>query len=114
MGEGQDPLLQYRDMKRRFDAAERELASIGHYLAVVGNALSQSPIRLMLSNTHGTDFGAPLDISRATDVPNVPFDKWPDPRAIATKLKEYYQVRDQLRHAASRLGPEDRALLGLH
>ena len=103
-----DPLRACKEAKDELERRRRELAETGEFLSSLGHELQQQPIRLMLANTQGTDFSAPVEISMSPRVPTLDFKKWPAKEDVAATLKAYYDAEHAYRNAYSSLPPGDR------
>lgn len=105
-----DPLRKCKDARDHLAAIRRDLAGMSKFFGVLGDRLGQDPIRLMLSNTGGTDFSAPMDIAMGRDVPSLDYSKWPSKEEVASKLKAYYDAEHAYRQAYHALPPGDQSL----
>ena len=88
-----DPLRACKEAKDDLERAGRELAQMGSVFSTLGRSLQERPVRLMLANTQGTEFSAPLEIGMARSVPSVDYKAWPEKEVVATKLKAYYDAQ---------------------
>ncbi len=108
-----DPIRTFAEAKKKVATLERQLGRYGAFFGALASGLSGPPVRLMLSNTHGIDWSAPIEIGLGRDVPSVDYSQWPPKEDVAATLKDYYDAQHELRNAEMALSPDDRNVLQL-
>jgi hypothetical protein len=93
------------DAKKELDRLAKEVREIGEFYWRVGEALRDSPPRLMLSNT---DFGARAEIGMNPNVLSVDFTRWPDKEAVKSALGAFYDAENAYTQAWRSLPPDER------